>query len=455
MSVMQTNVSSIENNEIITGTIWKQILKFFFPIFFGTLFQMLYNTVDAVVVGRVLGKEALAAVGGGTAVIVNLLLGLFIGLSSGATVIISQYFGANEPEKVSTALHNAFALAVWGGIAVSIIGFVTIKPMLTLIDTPLEVLDPSIRYMKIYYSGAIIVVMFNIGTGIYRAFGDSKSPLYFLIIGCFTNIVLDILCVKILGMGIEGAAYATVFSQAVSLFFVVYFLKKKQDCCHLSFRKIKFDKYMLKRTIAIGLPSAIQSVLFSVSNLLIQSGINRFGTDTAAAWSAYGKLDVLFWMIVNAFGISITTFAGQNFGAGQIERVKKGTKQCILMAMGATVVLEILYMTVGKYGYLLFISDSDVIEIGLRILSSIAPFFFTYVIGEILSGTMRGAGKTLVPTLIVVSCICIFRAIWLAVIPKFNSSLEALLSCYAISWVMNTVFLIIYYKLGNIFGEKH
>ena len=452
---MRKSQSSISYNGITEGVIWKQLLYFFFPILLGTFFQQLYNTVDTVIVGNFLGKEALAAVGGGTSTVINLLIGFFTGLASGATVVISQYFGAKDDENVHKSIHTAIALSLVGGIIISIAGYLTAEPLLRLIDTPEDIMPLALSYIHIYFAGGIFIVMYNIGAGIFRAFGDSKSPLYFLIAGCLLNIVLDLLFVGPFGMGVEGAAYATVLSQVFSLVLVTISLKRKKDCCKLIFRDIKFEKYMLKKTIYIGLPAGLQSVLYTVSNLIIQADVNGFGTNAAAAWAAYGKLDCFFWMILQAFGIAITTFVGQNYGAGQIERSKKGVRTCLYMSFGTTFVIEAIYLTFSRYGFMMFVSDPAVIDIGVEILNCIVPFYFTYIFIEILSGAIRGTGKSLVPTLITVFGICVLRVIWLAIIPNLFGNLNAVMICYPVTWTVTSLAFFFYYKFGNIYDNKN
>ena len=446
-------IETININGITQGVIWKQLLGFFFPIVFGTLFQQLYNTADAVIVGQLLGKQALAAVGGGTSTAINLLIGFFTGLASGATVIISQYYGARDQERVSLAIHSAAAIALYSGIMVSVAGYFLSGPLLKAISTPSDVYPLALRYMRIYFGGGVVVVMYNMGSGIFRAFGDSRSPLYFLIAGCLVNIVLDVVLVGVFKMGVEGAAIATVLSQVVSLLLVIIKLRRRSDCCRLEFRKIKADRFMLAKTLAIGLPAGIQSIMYSVSNLMIQSGINGFGTNVAAAWAAYGKLDSLFWMIVNAFGIAITTFVGQNYGAGEIDRAKRGVRECLALAFGFTAVMEALYIFFGRYGYLLFTSDEGVIEAGEVMLMTIAPYFFTFLCVEILSGAIRGTGKAFVPTLFTVFGICGLRILWLAILPLGNT-LTGVVTCYPVTWVLTSLLFIIYYKVGNIYERS-
>ena len=452
---MRKSQSTISYNGITEGVIWKQLLFFFFPILLGTFFQQLYNTVDTVIVGNFLGKEALAAVGGGTSTVINLLIGFFTGLASGATVVISQYFGAKDDENVHKSIHTAIALSLWGGVIISIAGYLTAEPLLRLIDTPEDIMPLALSYIHIYFAGGIFIVMYNIGAGIFRAFGDSKSPLYFLIGGCLLNIVLDLLFVGPLQLGVKGAAYATVLSQVFSLVLVTISLRRKKDCCKLIYKDIKFEKHMLKKTIYIGLPAGLQSVLYTVSNLIIQADINGFGTDAAAAWAAYGKLDCFFWMILQAFGIAITTFVGQNYGAGQIQRSKKGVRTCLYMTFGSTLAIEAIYLTFSRYGFMLFVSDSAVIDLGVGMLNCIVPFYFTYIFIEILSGAIRGTGKSLVPTLITVFGICVLRVIWLAIVPAKFGTINSVMLCYPVTWTVTSLAFFFYYKFGNIYDNKN
>lgn len=445
---------SIENNGITEGVIWKQLLAFFFPILFGTLFQMLYNTADAVIVGKLLGKQALAAVGGGTSTCINLLIGFFGGLSGGATVIVSQKYGAKAEDDVKASIHNAIAIGITIGIIISILGFFGSKAMLIAIQTPSDIFDLSLDYMRIYFGGAFLVVMYSMMIGIYRAFGDSKSPLVFLICGCLLNIVMDLLMVGVFRLGVKGAAIATLLSQAFSLCLATVKLMRKTDCCRFEPKSIRFHKEFVKKTLSIGLPSGFQSAVYALSNLMIQSSINGYGTDVAAAWAAYGKLDYLFWIIDGAFGISITTFVGQNYGAGKIERSRKGVKTCFLLAYSAGIFLEILYLLCAKWAYWLFTDDPEVVRIGIEMMYVIAPFYILFLAIEILSGAIRGVGKTFVSTLLTMVGIIAIRTAWLIIVPRLTSSLNAILFCYPVTWLITALAFIVYYNVGNIYGDK-
>ncbi len=439
---------------ITEGVIWKQILKFFFPILLGTLFQTLYNTVDAIIVGKILGKEALAAVGGGTATAINLVIGFFTGIASGATVIISHYFGAQNDENVHKSIHNAWAIAIWGGLLISVVGYLTSDPLLVVTNTPEDIFPLASEYMHIYFAGSIVVVMYNIGAGIFRAFGDSKRPLYFLIVGCLSNIVLDYIMVGPMQLGVAGAAYATVLAQLVSLVMVVVSLRRRTDCCKLVFRDIRFNGVMFRKTLYIGLPSGLQSVLYTVSNLMIVAAINGLGTDTVAAWAAYGKIDSIYWMINNSIGVAATTFVGQNYGAGLIDRARKGVRSSFAIGFTATFMAEAIILLFSRNLYSLFISDPNVIAIGIRMINLIAPFYFVYLFVEILSGAIRGTGKTLVSTLFTVFGIVGIRTIWLIVVSHLDPTVESVLLCYPVTWIVCAIAFILYYRFGKIYTGK-
>ena len=433
--------------------IWKQLLAFFFPILFGTFFQQLYNTADAIIVGQFLGKEALAAVGGGTATAINLLIGFFTGLASGATVVISQHYGAKNDERISASIHTAIALSLFCGVIISIVGYAFTRPLLEAIGTPDDVLPLAVTYMQIYFMGGIPIVIYNMGAGIFRAMGDSRTPFYFLIISCLTNIVLDILFVGGFGMNVEGAAIATVISQLLSTILIFWNLMRRKDSARLCLRKIRFDKVLVAQMLRIGLPAGIQSMMYTFSNLIIQSAINGYGTDTAAAWAGWQKLDTVFWMFINAFSIAITTFVGQNYGAGRIDRARKGVRTVTIMSAVSTLALEAGYFLVGRYGLMLFITDSAVLDIATDMMHYIVPFYITYIEIELLTGVIRGAGKSLIPTLISILGICVLRIIWIWASGFFADSLFGLgvLFSYPLSWITTSLLLVIYYCRGNIY----
>lgn len=447
ISLMETKASSTTTmeNKITEGVIWKQLLLFFFPILFGTFFQQLYNAADAVIVGRFVGKEALSAVGGGTGTVINLLVGFFVGLSSGATVVISQYYGARKSELVDYAVHTAMAFSIIGGLILMAGGILTAPAILTAMDTPEDVLEPAILYIRIYYVGTIGNLIYNVGSGILRAVGDSRRPLYFLIASCFTNILLDLLLIVFLDLGVAGAALATIFSQALSAVLVILVLVRVDDMHRLNLRRIRIDRKMLHRIIRIGFPAGLQSVMYSLSNIIIQAAINGLGTDTVAAWTVYGKMDALFWMTISSFGIAITTFAGQNFGAGKMDRVRKGIRSCLGMCFAATILISIVLRFGGHFIYSFFTSDPEVLRIGIQIVHFLVPTFFTYVCVEVLSGALRGVGDCWIPTLICLTGICLIRVLWVMLAVPIRSDVYTITFSYPLTWTITSILFIIYY----------
>lgn len=429
-----------------TGVIWKQILYFFFPILLGTFFQQLYNTADAMIVGNFLGKEALSAVGGTTGTLINLLVGFFVGLSSGASVVISQYYGAGRPKQVSRAVHTAVALAIAGGVILMALGLLAAPAALGWMHTPGDVMPYSLVYIRVYFLGVVGNLIYNMGAAILRAVGDSRRPLYFLIASCFVNIVLDFLFVAGLRWGVFGAALATILSQLTSAVLVMLVLMRSEESYRIYLKKIRLDVAILRHVFRIGLPAGFQSAMYSLSNIIIQSSVNSFGTDTVAAWAAYGKIDGLFWMTVGAFGISITTFVGQNYGAREYGRIRRGMKQCLAMAMGVAVCMSTVLYCFGGRVYLLFIDDPTVIARGQEILRFLVPTFFTYVSIEILSGTLRGIGDSIIPMLLTCGGVCLLRVVWIVIMVPLFPRLETVMVSYPLSWVITSFLFVLYYN---------
>lgn len=435
--------------EITKGPIWKALLTFFFPILAGTLFQQLYNTVDAFVVGQYVGTAALAAVGGTTAVYINLLLGFFLGLSSGAGVLISQFYGANNKASLSQSVHTAIALSLVGGLIITLLGIACTNIMLILTHTPEDVVPLSRLYLTIIFSGTIPTFIYNMGSGILRAVGNSRTPLHIIIVGCVTNIALDLLFVRVLGMGVEGVAFATVICQLMSAVIVMFILLRTHEVYGVKIKDIHFSGHILREMLRIGFPAGIQSSLYTISNLIIQTKFNLFGTKTVAAWAAYGKIDAIFWMTVNAFGIAITTFAGQNAGAGQLSRIKKGMWQTLFMATVATVLFCLSFWFFGTGFFRLFSKEEAVITIGMHILKFMIPWWITYISIEVLSGTIRGTGNSFIPMMITVFGVCALRILWLFTAVRKNSTLNMVMASYPITWIITSIAFWIYYLSGK------
>lgn len=434
-----------KENRITEGSIFGQLLLFFFPILFGTFFQQLYNTADAMVVGRFVGKQALAAVGGSTSTLINLLVGFFVGLSSGATVVISQFYGARKADKVHWAVHTSIAFSVIGGIIFMIVGLVGSPWALEAMKTPEDVMGHAVVYIRIYFLGIIVNLVYNMGAGILRAVGDSRRPLYFLIASCFTNIILDVLLVAVLRMGVAGAALATITSQLLSAVLVVRALMKTDDMYKLEWKKVRIDQRMLQRIVRIGIPAGMQSVMYNISNVIIQAGVNTLGTDNVTAWATYGKVDGLYWMMINALGISATTFVGQNFGAGRLDRVRKGAGACMVIGVVLTASVGAVLYNGGHLLVELFTTDLQVQAISMDLLHFMVPTFITYIAIEILSGTLKGVGDAWMPLVIMGIGVCAVRVLWIMlVLPHYHTIIGAAF-CYPLTWSLTTVAFVIYY----------
>lgn len=450
---METGSAS---RQITEGVIWKQILRFFFPILLGTFFQQMYNTVDTIIVGRFVSTQALAAVGT-TGPLVSMINGFFTGLSSGATVILAQFFGANDRKGVDNALHTGFALSLMLGLLVMAVGCLLGPGILVWMKTPEECLPMSAEYIRIYFAGALASVVYNMEAGILRAMGDSRRPVYSLIAACLVNIVMDILLVVVLGMGVAGAALATVLSQVISALILLWILLREKEY-PLVLSRLHLDGKLLKRILYIGIPAGLQFVTFDLSNTLIQSGINSFGPVVMAAWTAYGKTDALVWMVSGAFGVAITTFVGQNFGAQRYDRVRQSVRVCLGMSIGTVGTLSVLMLLFRRFILGIYTADPGVIDSGAYMMSIIVPFEAVFMPVEIFAGTLRGVGDSVKPTLITCLCVCVVRVVWLATAVRAHHTLFMLCLCYPMTWVLAaTVFTVVYLRmdwLKSRIGEK-
>ena len=430
--------------DMTKGNITFQLLQFFFPILLGTFFQQLYNTADAVIVGQNVGKIGLAAVGGTTSTLINLFIGIFVGLSSGFSVIISQHYGAKNNKLVSACVHTALAFSLIVGIVVSIFGAIFSKFMLANMNVPENMMQMALPYLQIYFLGLAPNLIYNMGAGLLRAVGDSKTPLIFLVISCFVNIVLDIVLIQHMDMGVTGAAIATVASQIVSAVLVIIVLCRRDDALKLRLNRIHINFYELKKMVSIGTAAAMQSAMYTIANILIQASINSLGTDTIAAFTAYGKIDTLFFMTIQSLGISVTTFTGQNYGYGNKERVKKGIIYGMILSVIVTGIVMLLLKLFGRSIYTLFTQDENVLNIGTQMLNFMVVAFPAYIIIEIFSGSLRGIGDSWIPMIITASGVCILRILWiLTIVPKYPN-IFTILWAYPISWVTTSILFLIY-----------
>ena len=429
-------------NQIITGVIWKQILIFFFPIAIGTLFQQIYNMADTIIVGRFIGTAALASVGGTASVVTYQLIMIFTGLSSGASVIISQCFGAGDTERLHRGLHTAFAFAIIASIVISIIGWFAAPWILEVTKTPAEIIDNSIIYLRIYFLGVLATFLYNMGSSIMRAIGDSKRSLYYLIVCSVLNIVLDLIFIIVFKLGIAGAALATIISQALSAILIIRSLTKDYELVKLELNKIRIHTPLLKAELRIGLPACVQTVMYGITNIVIQTFVNSFDTTTVAAWAVLGKVDVIFWAVNGAFGIAVTTFCGQNYGAGKLERVYKSVRSSLFMALivGGSLLGTLAILAEPIFG--LFTTDTQVVEIGVYMLLFMIPSYVIYIFVEIFTGALRGVGDVMIPTIITLSGVGLVRLPWLLIMVPLRQELSTVMISYPLAWaaIYNVLF---------------
>ena len=440
-----TSASAPVSNPIIDGVIWKQLLLYFFPILVGSFCQQLYNTVDTVIVGQFVGTNALAAVGGSAAQITSLVFYLITGLSTGATVAISQFIGAKKPDLLDRNLHCAYAFAIVGSIVFTIIGLIVTPIVLEMMNTEAVLMEDAILYLRIFFAGLIFSFIYNMGSGILRAAGDSRRPLYYLMICCVVNIVLDLVFVLWFRMGVAGVAIATVIAQAVSAVLVTISLMRSYDMMKLDLRRIRIFPAVLAQQMRIGVPAAINSIMYCLANIIIQSSLNTFGTDAVAACAAFGKLDAVYWMISSAFGTSICTFVGQNYGARKMDRVHKSVRVCMVMSFAVSALIIVGLFAARVPLFRIFTTDAAVVAMGVQMLELIVPCYILYVPIEIFSCTLRGMGDVILPTILTLSGVCVLRIVWIVFLVPLFPAVSTVLMSYPVSWGVTAVLFIVYY----------
>ena len=444
MTEIAKEKENVISNPITEGKIGKEMIFFFLPLMFGTFFQLLYNTADSVIVGQFVGKEALAAVGGSAAILVNVFVGGLTSLSSGATVIVGQYYGAGKREEVSKAVHTGMALAVILGIIITAAGIPTTRLMLEAMNTTPESLEGSTVYLRVYMAGMIPNLVYNMGAGILRAIGDSKRPLLFLIISSIANIILDLVLVLGLGLGVFGVALATILSQAISAVLTIIELVRADDCYRLYLNRIRIHSFYLKRILMIGIPSTVHSLTYTASNLIIQIAVNSFGTDTVAAWVATGKADQIFWMVSSSMGITISTFVAQNYGKGSMDRVKKSLAFGALYHTVLTTTIVVALLTVGPFVLTFFTKDPVVLDIATYMLRFFVVFYFTFILIEVTHAVLRGMGNATGPMIISVFGVCGIRILWIFTAFRAYRTMTVLMTSYPMSWGISSAVSLIY-----------
>lgn len=442
------------NTNLMTeGNIAKQLFFFSIPLILGNLLQQLYNTADSIVVGNFVGSNALAAVGSGT-VLINLIIAFSQGTAVGAGVVIAQYIGAKHKEKLSEAVHTSVAIALIIGAALSLFGVLFSKTLLIWMKTPKEVLSESVVYLRIYFAGLIFNVIYNMAAGIMNAAGNSKRSLRYLAYASVTNIILDLLFVGLLKMGIMGAALATDISQLLSSVLSMLFLMRVNEDYKVTLKKIKLHKESAKKIIRVGLPTGLQNTVISISNVLVQSGINGFGATAMAGFGAYLKVDGFNILPVLSFSMAATTFVGQNYGARKIDRVKKGMWITLGMVTLYTIVTGALLLTFSHQIIRLFSADTAVIAYGADAMKYFCPFYFVLGILNCLAGTVRGTGKTMPPMIIMLISMCIFRIFWIQLALPRIGTIEGIYMLYPISWAIGAAMMVLYTIFGKWIDPK-
>lgn len=443
------NKEKSKNRGLMTeGVIWKEILLFSIPLLLGNLFQQLYNAVDSVVVGNYIGAQALAAVGS-SAPVINLLVSFFMGLAVGAGVIISRYFGARKKEELHIAVHTSLALTFAAGLVMTLIGVLISPYVLQWVGTPSDVMESSVLYLRIYFLGILSVMVYNMGSGILRAVGDSRNPLYFLIVSSVTNIILDMLFVIVFHMGIAGVGWATLIAQTISAVLTMLLLMRTKEEYQVKLKHIRFHKHMLYEIVRLGLPSGMQNAIVSFSNVIVQSNINAFGSLAMAGCGSYTKIDGFAILPVMSYSMALTTFTGQNMGAKKYDRVKQGAKTGILMSVITIVCISALLLMLGPNVLAIFSSDPTVINYGLYMMHVLAPGYIFLAISHAFNGIIRGAGITTVPMIVMVTCWCGLRMAWiLTSVPLFHD-IGVVFMGWPLTWIASALWLYLYYRKGN------
>ena len=432
------------------GSPAKHIVAFSLPLIAGFLFQMLYNTVDTWVVGNFVSDEAFSAVGT-VGPIINMLIGAFMGLSSGAGVVISQYFGAGDEKSVREAVHTSMVMTLVLGVLFTVIGIAYVPLMLRITKTPANVFPESSAYLTIYFSGLMGLLVYNMGAAILRAVGDSQRPFYYLVVSALTNIVLDLVFVLVFRMGVRGVALATIIAQALSAVLAVIAMFRSNSCIRLELKMLKVNWSLLKKIFTVGIPTSLQQAVTSFSNVFVQSYINQFGSDCMGGWTAYAKIDQFALLPIQALTLAVTTFVGQNLGKGLVDRARRGIRTSLLLSLGVTVFCSGLLVIFAPQLVGFFNSSPAIIDYGKLFLRWLTPFFLINAISQILSGALRGAGNSTAPTVIMLLSFVAFRQVYLFIMSKFisNTILPIALG-YPAGWIVCTALTWLYYRKTDI-----
>lgn len=441
--------------DMTQGSVVGHLVRFAVPLLLGNLFQQLYNTVDLWVVGKFVSNEAYSAVGTVTPII-TMLIGFFMGLASGAGVVISQYYGAKKHDHVRQTVHTSIVMTLALGVVLSAAGILIIPYMLRLMNTAPEAVPEASAYLTIYFAGAMGLLLYNMGSGILRAVGDSKRPFYFLVVSALLNIALDLLFVVGFGMKVEGVAYATILSQGVSAALILLVLARSgEDCIRLRWKELRVDRRILRQIIRIGVPSALQMAITSFSNVFVQSYINYFGLDCMSGWTTYSKLDQFIILPVQSLGLAATTFVGQNLGTDQVERAKRGTRDAFLLSVGITVVISSAAIALAPQLAAFFNDKPEVVAYSTLFLRYMCPCYVLICVNQVYSGSLRGAGISQPPTYIMLGSFVVFRQIYLYIMANFiSNTILPIAMGYPAGWLVCSVLTLIYYNHVDLAGKR-
>jgi len=442
------------DTDMTKGSIWEHLIWFALPLLVGNIFQILYNTVDSIVVGNFVGKQALAAVGG-SGPIINTLIGIFNGLSSGATVVVSQNYGAHDNKRVSEAVHSTIALTAVLSVIFTIVGMLGTPLMLRMMAVPEDVMPEALTYLRIYFAGVSGLLFYNMGSGILRAVGDSRRPTLFLVFSAITNIVLDLIFILVFPLGAAGVAYATIIAQFLSAILVMVTLMRTDSAYRFVPRKVRFSWSVTREMVNIGLPTSIQQGVTAFSNVFVQSYINVFGSAAMAGWSSYSKIDQFVLLPVQAVAFASTTFIGQNWGAGLYDRTKKCLRTAMKLGLLMTAAIIPLLMLFSRQFIYMFNQEEAVLEYGSQIIRFMSPFYLLICVNQIYGGALRGTGNARVPMIVMLSSFVAFRQVYLIVVSKLlPGQLVPVILGYPAGWLLASVALFFYYEFGN-WQEKY
>lgn len=435
--------------DMCSGPLFRKILIFSLPIMAMNILQLLFNAADMIVAGRFSGSKALAAVGA-TGALINLIVNLFMGLSVGTSVIVAQDYGADDEDAVSRSVHTSIAISIIGGLIVMAVGFIFCKPLLEIMGTPEDIFDLSVLYMKIYFIGVPATMVFNFGAAILRAVGDSRHPMYYLVITGIANVILNLFFVVVLHMSVDGLAWATDISQYLSVLLIMIFLFKCDGAIRFIPREMHINVHKLKNIVKIGLPAGLQGMLFSISNVLIQSAVNSFGSTMVAASSAASNVENLVSTTMNAYYNSAITFTGQNMGAKKYDRIDTVAKVCTVLIFVTWILMGGAIMLFGRSLLGIYTSDQDVISLGMLRLYVMMAAYFTCGIMNVFPGLTRGMGYSMLPMVCTLIGACLLRIVWLVTIFRWHPTVIMLFACYPVTWSLAGLG-----QVGSFFYARH